>query len=173
VGRQTGYQGASCISLEGTDRKARGRLDAAPTKPGERDGMARSPDGLEDLGKQPGSIRNQRPHQPLVGGGITIESPASFFQRSPEHHGTPAVEWMSHRHRRLDELEAVFGERATLKEGRGHGQWMSRRTYIVDEARERQLRRPGPATEPMIGLEHIHRAPGAGQDDRRGQAVGS
>jgi hypothetical protein len=153
--------------------KALGRLDSTPPKPGERDGMARSWEGPEDLGEQGGSIRNQRPHEPPVGYAIRIESPAGFFQRSREHDGTPAVERMSHRHGRLDEFEAVFGERATLKEGRGHGQGMSRRTYIVDEARKRQLSGPGPATDPMIGLEHVHRAPGARQDDRGGQTVGS
>jgi hypothetical protein len=50
---------------------------------------------------------------------------------------------------------------------------MHRGTDVVDEPRQGQLRRTGPAPNGFLRLKHDHREAGRGELDRRHEAVGT
>jgi hypothetical protein len=68
---------------------------------------------------------------------------------------------MRERRGRVDELEAVRGERQRLQERREHHQRVDGGADVVDEARLGELERARGAADRRLGLEDAHRAAGA------------
>ncbi len=113
----------------------------------------------------PNSRRQARPSAP--------PRPAAVAGHGPlEDHGPAAVERVGDRRVGVDQLDAAGREVDRPEERRGEGQRQDRRADVVAEPGQRQLGGPGPAAGRVGGLVDADRAPGTGQGDRRGQAVG-
>ncbi len=77
-----------------------------------------------------------------------------------------------HRNLGVHPLDPVTREVHGPEERRRDPQRMGGGAHVVDEPGQRELGRPRPATDRVRGLVDADGAPGAGQLDRRGEAVG-
>ena len=134
--------------------------------------MARPAQRAEHLREQDAGVARERREQSAGTRPRRARGrPPSASTRALEHRRRPVVERVGERRVRVDRLEPVRGERERAQERRRERERMDRRAGVVDEAREGQLGRAAAAADRVRRLEHRDRAPGAGEGDRRRQAV--
>ena len=88
-----------------------------------------------------------------------------------QHRSVATIEGMGQGHLGPHPPQAVRTQVLRRKRRGTHAEGMNGRTDIVDEARQRQLRRARAPADRVGGLEHQHRPPGFGETHRRGEAV--
>jgi hypothetical protein len=67
----------------------------------------------------------------------------------------------------------MIGKRQRCEQWRRRGQWVNGGTNVVANARERQLLGMSATTNRGRAFDDKNREPGAREDDRRGEAIGS
>jgi hypothetical protein len=85
--------------------------------------------------------------------------------------GARLVERVREHRGRLDPLEPVLREREAAEERRRERHRVYRRTDVVDETGQRQLRGAAPAAQGRIGFVHVDRTAGSCEHDGRRQPV--
>ena len=107
-----------------------------------------------------------------VAGAERVERAHGVVEVLGERGAAPAGQRVDHRDLRLDPAQAVALELELLEHRRGDAGGMHGGEDVVLKAGQRQLGGLGGAAERRRSLDDEHRAPGAGQRDRRGQPVG-
>ena len=110
--------------------------------------------------------------QPTVALAVLAQAGGRGVQVAAHQRRAAVIERMGQRHRRLDPLQAVLRQRPLAEDRGGSAQRMDGRADVVDEAGQGQRRRPAATAHLGARLQHQHAAPGSGQGDGGGQAVG-
>ena len=171
--RRGGRKRPCRLAIEACSGEPLRRAQGRQPEPEQRQGMAwHVDDRPENLRRELVGIADERPEGPSPGLPVRpAEADRGRRHRSLEDRRPAAVERMGDRRVRVDELDAVRGEVDRGEERRGDRQRQDRRAHVVAEAGERQLGGADPATGRVGGLVDPDRAAGAGEGDRRRQAV--
>ena len=127
----------------------------------------------EDVALQLGPGANQRLERPPVRVGVGTESGRGRFDIALDQHRRPVVERVADAVWRIDPAQAVPGKVQVGEERRGPAEGMDRAAHVVDEARDRALRRAGAAAHRLRPFEERDWMTGPRELDRGRQAVGS
>ena len=168
---QAGDQGFRRRLGEPPPGQASRGLDGAKPETRRQDRMTRDPEWPDQIGEDRIGVVHEGAHQPSVRGCIPAQGAARPLERSLEDRRSTVVERMRQRNGRVDQLQAVIGQRQRLQERRRHGERVHGRADVVEEAGEGQRRRPGPAADRRGGLDHQDRVTLSRHGDRRGQAI--
>ena len=155
-------------------REPRCGLEGVEPEPGEPGGAPRAERDVErrqDVGDQVAEAADERTDEPPIRVAVPAELVRRVVDVTGHDHGTPVVEGMGERGRRLDPakpvaLQSRLGEERRRPPERVHGT-----AHVVDEARERQLGGARSAADLRGALQHGHRAARPRKRDRGREPV--
>jgi hypothetical protein len=177
MGASPGHQRACRARPEAARQRGR-RRQRRQSEAGQRERMAQDRHGAERADQRPDDeppIPGQRPHPALVQAGIleVLERLSRAADVAVGQGHRSIVEWMGELDGWLDPLQPVPAEVQLGEQRRGAAERVDGAAHVVDHAGQRQLGGSASAAERVAGLVQAHRSAGAGQHDRRRQAVGA
>jgi hypothetical protein len=114
---QSGEEGPSAFPLEPRS-EVDGRAEAERSESSRRQRMPWNRPAAEKKRLEQFATLDERRHELPIGLGVGAKAGRSVFDGALEHDRRAVVERMRQRSRRLDEIEAVIGERQLPKERR-------------------------------------------------------
>ena len=116
---------------------------------------------------------DQRLEQLPVGPPVGPKPGRGLEHRALEHDRCPVVHGMRERRGRMDELEAMIGQRQGAQKRRREGERMDGGARVVYEPGQRQLSGATASAERLRTLQHAYAVARPRRDDRGGEAVRS
>ena len=128
-------------------------------------------DGTQDLVKESACVARERRHQLAIRIAVAIQALRSLVDGKLQNRGTPVIERMSDRIRRLQPLQTVLRQREGLEERRRLRHRMDGRTDVVTKSRQGQLGSTRSAADVLVRLENLDSEPLASENDRSRETV--